>query len=1432
TNLFTTTLGLGSNYFTSLLGAGLSNITNTLTLDLTHPNAWTGLQQFNANASTTQLSANVAYFGGTATSTFTSQGWLGIGTTSPFTTLSVNGSGYFGGNLTATNLTATGTLSVLTNASIASTTLTGNTLLTNATSTNLFTTTLGLGSGNYFTSLLGAGLSNIANSLSLDLTHANIWTGLQQFNANASTTALSAGLAYFGTTATSSFNATGGLSLANFTQGSIPYIGPSGLVSQNNNGLFWDNTNSRLGIGTTSPQRLIDASASGSGTTLATPSAATIGITNTNTTNNNYADLTFLTADASGNTSIGAKISGVFTSHLANAISGDLAFITKNAGTAAEKMRLTAAGFLGLGTTTPYANLSIHANNGATNTTLFAIASSTATATTTLFSVDNTGNAFLSGNFGIGTTSPQRALWITNAGVNSQIGLEDTGAAANKHYVTIGNSRGNISFNTLTDALASTTLISIANTGAMSWGAGLGAITHLNGPVDQPFAFAATSPVQASASVAGNSMTFTAAAATAGSSSAGAGAGGGFSFTAGNASRLSTGNAAGGAFTFSGGVGIGNGQGGGFAFTGGQGGTANGGQGGNFSVTGGLAGDSGGTGGDISLTGGSYNAGQGGTRGGNITLTTGGNASQNNGSIAGGALSLITGQGSSNNNTGAAGAGGNTTITTGIGGLANGGGAGTGGAGGSLQINTGAGGNATGASGTRNGGNSGSISIFTGPAGTGASANGATGTISFGVGGTSTTTLNLTGMGIGVVSPAFKLDVAGKINTDQYSGYFLNGNLLGYASTTNGVTVFGLGAGGNNATTSATLSGNSLFGYQAGAALTTGTQDTAFGYQALQSITVGGGSTAFGYQACNSVITGTLGGITCFGRSAGNKDDGSTGNVYIGDQAGMNNTTGAENTFVGRQAGINNTTGNSNTVVGLNSLTQVTTGGNNTSIGQDAAKFIPTTSHDNTVLGQSALKQTNTASATNYNVALGSLSMTNFAGSGDGNNTAVGTWALQGNGDHTSSTFAQNTAVGMGSGLNMGSGSFNSLIGYFSGLNMTSGSYNTLLGYRTGPTLTTGSGNILIGAGGNNQVGNVDVPAAGSSNLLNIGNIIFGTNLNTGANNARGINSPQGNLGIGTTTPFAQFAIHADNGDTNTTLFAIASSTASATTTLFSVSNSGPITFNTVTYNGCTGLTTNASGVVGCTASDQRLKQNITPINGQTALDAINQLNPVSFYWKDPTLPTSGIGSTDQQLGLVAQEVQTVFPTVVTKTSATTLTPGGTFQVNYMELISPIIAALQTLSHKVDALAAAVAGFAQSITTKQVCVAKMDGTPVCITGDQLASILASVGQSMSGGSSGGSSATTTPDTEAPVLTPNGANPANLTVGDSYVDLGVSVTDNVTQNLGYSVSVDSAATTSPDQVHIDTSAPGSHTILYSAMDQAGNIGYATRNVVVQ
>ncbi|MDO8624281.1 MAG: tail fiber domain-containing protein, partial [bacterium] len=108
-------------------------------------------------------------------------------------------------------------------------------------------------------------------------------------------------------------------------------------------------------------------------------------------------------------------------------------------------------------------------------------------------------------------------------------------------------------------------------------------------------------------------------------------------------------------------------------------------------------------------------------------------------------------------------------------------------------------------------------------------------------------------------------------------------------------------------------------------------------------------------------------------------------------------------------------------------------------------------------------------------------------------------------------------------------------------------------------------------------------------------------------------------------------------------------------------------------YLNCTVFTSNANGLLDCTRSDERVKQNITSIASSSALLAIDALNPVSFNWRDSSW------GTNQQFGLIAQQVQNVFPNLVQTTNPTAFTPGGTLTVNYIGLISPMISAIQEL---------------------------------------------------------------------------------------------------------------------------------------------------------
>jgi Chaperone of endosialidase len=193
---------------------------------------------------------------------------------------------------------------------------------------------------------------------------------------------------------------------------------PFGVQNAAGTRSFSIENNGTVGIGTTSPNSLLEISASNANTTLATFGDPALSITNRSTTNNTFASLAFQTQSTNGASSTAARISGITTSHTNGAVSGNLAFLVSNAGTLSEAARFNASGQLGIGTTSPYAQLSVFAGGDYAShaaSTLFAIASSTAgTATSTFMVVTSAGNV------GIASTSPWRTL-----DVNGTVGFKN-----------------------------------------------------------------------------------------------------------------------------------------------------------------------------------------------------------------------------------------------------------------------------------------------------------------------------------------------------------------------------------------------------------------------------------------------------------------------------------------------------------------------------------------------------------------------------------------------------------------------------------------------------------------------------------------------------------------------------------------------------------------------------------------------------------------------------------------------------------------------------------------------------------------------------------------------------------------------------------------------------------------------------------------------
>jgi hypothetical protein len=246
-----------------------------------------------------------------------------------------------------------------------------------------------------------------------------------------------------------------------------------------------------------------------------------------------------------------------------------------------------------------------------------------------------------------------------------------------------------------------------------------------------------------------------------------------------------------------------------------------------------------------------------------------------------------------------------------------------------------------------------------------------------------------------------------------------------------------------------------------------------------------------------------------------------------------------------------------------------------------------------------------------------------------------------------------------------------------------------------------------------------------------------------------------GNVGIGTTTPWGKFSLAALSSNT-APIFALSTSTASATSTAFFIDSNGLVGIGTSTPTTAlqvAGTITpnqdNAFNAGNATyrwaavyaangtiqTSDQRLKSNVTDLN--YGLPDLLKLRPVSFTWT--AQPSQGT-----KLGFIAQEVQPVLPETVNIGDDANHTLGLT----YTEFIPVVVRAIQQLDQQLTDLATTVADFADRFTTKdltftratgdeidvktanvhKLCVADDTGASTCITKSQLDAFLANTGQ--------------------------------------------------------------------------------------------------------
>jgi hypothetical protein len=232
-------------------------------------------------------------------------------------------------------------------------------------------------------------------------------------------------------------------------------------------------------------------------------------------------------------------------------------------------------------------------------------------------------------------------------------------------------------------------------------------------------------------------------------------------------------------------------------------------------------------------------------------------------------------------------------------------------------------------------------------------------------------------------------------------------------------------------------------------------------------------------------------------------------------------------------------------------------------------------------------------------------------------NTAFGFEALIFNTDGDG-----NTAVGAFSLFKNLTGNFNSAMGDIALFNNSTGSFNVAVGGLAAAANVTGNGNVAIGS-------SALTSSTGSQNTA-IGNLA-GSALVTGNRNIY-----VGHPGVASESKVMRLG----NGQTKAFIAGVAAT---------------PINglFVRIAPNGQLGVQT----------SSARYKRNIEPMG--TSSDAISKLRPVTYVYKDDEQGT-------RQYGLIAEEVVTVYPELITRTES-----GEIQGVRYEELIPMLLNELQ-----------------------------------------------------------------------------------------------------------------------------------------------------------
>ena len=445
----------------------------------------------------------------------------------------------------------------------------------------------------------------------------------------------------------------------------------------------------------------------------------------------------------------------------------------------------------------------------------------------------------------------------------------------------------------------------------------------------------------------------------------------------------------------------------------------------------------------------------------------------------------------------------------------------------------------------------------------------------------------------------FAGDGAGDNNTIGHNNTFV-GDSTGYKNDV-GVhnTYFGSDAGyyyqGINA------SGNTFFGSQAGLG------------DYIGQISTGSDNSFFGNYAGAHNKTGSHN--TFMGKYAGNLNSVGSENSFIGSESGYYNTSGARNVFVGSKAGKSNTWGMSNVFVGKSAGNDNTIGDYNVFLGKGAGNMNDTGSGNIAIGFQSGENNVDG----NNNLTIGREADVAF--SWLENATAIGAFSevSQDNSMVLGGTGTNAINVGIGttapqyalhvSDDDVPNNEFNSVI---------FGEYVGNLEHVVAVKGVSFSANNGIGGYFKGKGSGVVAEASGSDSSIN--GVLVTAHDNEGGSDCAGVHttSAQGNKNYG-----VKAAAH--NGNDNYGVYGTAYGTGNYHAAVYADGD--------LVYTGSL-----------ISTSDKRLKKNIKNVSG--SLKKLMLLQPKLYHYKqaeytDMQLPKG------EQVGFLAQDVETVFPNLV-----------------------------------------------------------------------------------------------------------------------------------------------------------------------------------------